>query len=142
VKKVFFLMLLASLPGCMTPPAAVAGGSAELQEAAAAVKARRYREAVTSYRKVASDPAQADAAGEALFQMACLLTYYDNPQRDYVLALQGFQDFIKRYPGHARAQEAENWRVILKTILDLKKENDRLNQSIQQLRKIDVQHEQ
>jgi outer membrane protein assembly factor BamD (BamD/ComL family) len=81
-------------------------------------------------------------AADALFEAAYLQAFYDNPHKDFAQALQGFDEFLKRYPDHARAQEAHNWHFVLKTILDTKKENDRLNQSIEELKKLDIRHEE
>jgi len=82
------------------------------------------------------------AAGDALFQAACLAAWYDNPRKDYALALQSFEDFLKRYPDHAKAQDARNWLELLKSILEARKENERLNRSIEQLKKLDIRYEE
>ena len=131
------LLALVMLSGC-----AAFKINADYRSAAAAAKDKNYQEAVAIYNKIAVQAPQSGAAPESLFQAAYLQTLYDNPQRDYAKALQGFDEFIKRYPGHPRLQEARNWHSLLKTILDLKKENDRLKKNIEQLKKLDIRHEE
>lgn len=81
-------------------------------------------------------------APDAQFEVAYLQAAYDNPAKDFAQALAGFNEFLWRYPNHAKARDAENWRAVLKLILDMKKENDRLNKSIEQLKKLDIRHEE
>lgn len=113
----------------------------DFQVAAVAMKDKRYEDAIAVYGKILNESRRSASSADALFQIAYIQTLYDNPQRDYAKAMQSFDDFIKRYPDHARCQEAENWRFILKTILDLRKEDDRLRKNIEQLRKLDIQQE-
>jgi outer membrane protein assembly factor BamD (BamD/ComL family) len=141
VKITLALMVLIALAGCATLKPKTKADN-EFQIAAVAVKEKRYEEAVTLYRKILSESLQPASTADALFQLAYLQTLYDNPQKDYAKSIQSFDEFIKRYPGHARYQEAENWRFILRTILDLRKENDRLHNNIEQLRKLDIRHEE
>ncbi len=141
MKKIVVLIALIILAGCAsfkmeTQP------ERDFKTAAAAVNGKRYEEAVTMYQKILGEFPQSESAADALFQIAYVQTFYDNPQKDYAGALQSFDEFIKRYPGHARYQEAENWRFILRTILDLRKENDRLHKNIEQLKKLDIRHEE
>jgi TolA-binding protein len=143
VRKVFVLIMLVSFvvtAGCVfqQPNVAALSGS----DAAALVKEKKYQEAVIAYRKIAADSPQSTVAGDALFEAAYLQVFYDNPQRDYSQALSGFDEFLKRFPDHARAPDARSWHLALKTILDIKKENDHLNQNIEQLKKLDIRHEE
>jgi outer membrane protein assembly factor BamD (BamD/ComL family) len=146
MRKVFALIILIALSGCVPPSpppsVVVTGPEADYQKAALSVKEKRYHEAIAAYRKIAADAPQSPVAADALFEAAYLQTFYENAQKDYAQALQGFEDFLKRYPGHLKAAEARNWRVVLKTILDARKENDRLNRSIEELKQLDIRHEE
>jgi outer membrane protein assembly factor BamD (BamD/ComL family) len=145
VRKVFALIILIALAGCASlraPSKATTGPEEDYQNAARCVQEKKYQSAIKGFKKVANDSPQSQMAADALFEAAYLQAYYDNPQKDFALALQGFDDFLKRYPQHARAQEAQSWRFVLKTILDTKKENERLNRSIEELKKLDIRHEQ
>jgi len=140
VKSTLVVIALIVLAGCATvKPEAKTHN--DFQVADLAVKHKRYEEAVAIYRKILSEPLQSESSADALFQLAYIQTLYDNPQKDYTNAIQSFDEFIKRYPDHVRYQEAENWRFILKTILDLRRENDRLHKNIEQLRKLDIRQE-
>lgn len=141
MKKILVLIAVIVLAGCaeLKVPSA---SDEDFQAATAAVKEKRYPEAVTIFKNILVQSPQSGTAAEAQFQIAYVQTLYDNPQKDYAKAIQSFDEFIKRYPGHARYQEAENWRFILRTILDLKKEDDRLHKSIEELKKLDIRHEE
>lgn len=96
---------------------------------------KRYNDAVIAYRKVLRDHPDSAWAAEAKYNLALALAFYDNPQKDYAQALQEFEEFLKLYPDHERAQEAQNWRQALKTL-------DRLSKNIEQLKQLDVKHEE
>jgi tetratricopeptide (TPR) repeat protein len=140
VRYLCVLMLLI-LAGCAGTPADRAARNPQLAAAEAAAQAGRYREAIEAYRQAAAGP-EKDAAAEALFQAAYLLAYYENPRKDYAQSLQAFELYIRRYPAAAQHRQARNWRAILKTILDLQADIERLNHTIEELKKIDISHEE
>ncbi len=143
-----FIVLIALIvtQGCVPPSPQPARALTELetqyQNATALVKEKKYQEAIAAYREIVAESSQSPDAADALFETAYLYVYSDNPQKDYAQALAGFDDFLKRYPAHEKAQDARNWRVILKTILDARKENERLMKSIEELKKLDIRHEE
>ncbi len=139
------LVMLAVPVGCVLQPhepPVLTGPELEYQNAATLVKEKRYQEALAVYRGISTNSPQSPMASDALFQTAYLLVFYDNPQKDYNQALTGFEEFLKRYPDHAKAEDARNWRSVLKTILDMRKEKEHLTKSIEQLRKLDIRHEE
>ncbi len=143
-----FLVLIAIIvvPGCIPPshpPAGeLTGLQAEYENAAALVKEKKYQEAIAAYREIVVESPQSPDAADALFETAYLYVFHDNPQKDYLQALAGFDEFLRRYPNHAKAQDARNWRVVLKTILDARKENEHLMKNIEELKKLDIRHEE
>lgn len=141
MRNILAVIVLVALAGCATIKPETKPEN-DFQIAAVAVKEKRYEEATTLYNKILGESHQPTRMADALFQVAYVQTLYDNPQKDYAKAMQSFDEFIKQYPGHARYQEAENWRFILRTIIDLRKENDRLHKNIEQLRKLDIRHEE
>jgi TolA-binding protein len=96
---------------------------------------KRYSDAVTAYRRVLHDYPGSSSAADARYRLALTLAFYDNPQKDYPQALQEFEEFLKLYPDHEKAQEAQNWRQVLKTL-------DHLNKSIEELQQLDIKHEE
>ncbi len=139
------LVMLVVPAGCVLQPhepPVLTGPELEYQNAATLVKEKRYQEALAVYRGISTNSPQSPMASDALFQTAYLLVFYDNPQKDYNQALTGFEEFLKRYPDHAKAEDARNWRSVLKTILDMRKEKEHLTKSIEQLRKLDIRHEE
>ena len=141
MRNALVLIVVVLLSGCATTPVAT-GPEADYRNAAAFAKENKYTEAIATYRKLADDASHSALAADSLFEAAWLQAFYDNPQKDYAQALAGFDEFLKRFPKHAKAQEARNWRVVLKMIVDTKKENDRLRKSIEQLNKLDIRHEE
>ncbi len=144
MKRVIALSVLL-LAGCIHPASSInvpTQQEAEYQNATALAKEKKYAEAIAAFRKISLLTPSTPKSGDALFEAARLQVFYDNPQKDYAQALSLFEEFLKRYPGHVYAPDAENWRVTLKTLLELRKENERLNRSIEQLKKLDIRHEE
>jgi TolA-binding protein len=135
-------ILLSCAPVQPTIPDAHHVANGEFANAAAFVAEKRYQDAAEVYRKIAAEAQQSQLAGDAEFELAHLLICTDNPRKDYSLALSGFEDFLKHWPLHPKAADAENWRTVLRTLLDTKKENEHLNKSIEQLKKLDIRHEE
>ncbi len=140
------LVMLAVSVGCVLQPLretpTLTGPELEYQNAAALVKEKKYQEALAEYRKIATDSPESSVAGDSLFEAAYLQIFYDNPEKNYSQALSGFDEFLKRYPDHAKAEDARNWRGVLKTILDTRKENEHLLKNIEQLKNLDIRHEE
>jgi len=138
------------LAGCFRPPAPPAVlpiesvEATELQNAGNLLSQRKYREAENAYRKIlTSSPAPAaDEAAEAHYAIAVILTYNDNPHRNYAQAIRELDDFLRLHPGDTRVRDAQNLRFMLKTIIDIKKENERLSKSIEQLKLLDIRQEE
>ena len=120
----------------------ISGPEAEFRKAVSFEKEKKYPDALALYRKIMTDYPQSPVAADALFAIAHLRAFYDNPQKDYTQALVDFEDFDKRYPNHEKVQEAKNWATVLKLMLETKKENNRLRKSIEQLEKADITHEE
>lgn len=142
MRNALVLIAVILLSGCATTPPAVPGPEADYQGAAVFAKEKKYLKAIAAYQKIADESPQSPLAADSLFEAAYLQAFYDNPQKDYAQALAGFDEFLKRFPKHAKAREAKNWRVVLKTIVDTKKENERLRESIEELNKLDIRHEE
>ncbi|HXY55962.1 MAG TPA: hypothetical protein VEM40_14965 [Nitrospirota bacterium] len=161
MRRLLLILLAAySLSGC----ARLAGGpDTEFYRADSFLKEKKYSEAIIAYRQIANDIANPERAANAQFALASTLEYYDNPQKDYALALQEFDQYLARYPDSDKAQEAQQQRSLLQIIVELEKENhnltksieqykqnveqykqniDRLTKSIEKLKQLDIQHEE
>ncbi len=116
----------------------------ELQKAGNLFSQKRFSEAENTYRKILRSspaPAFSDAA-TAQYGIAFILAYYDNPQRNYAEAIRELDEFLRLYPGDFRVRDAQNLRFLLKSFIEVKKDNEHLNKSIEQLKKLDIRHEQ
>lgn len=142
MRKALVLLAITYLTGCVATMNVPTGPDKGFQDAAAFVKEKKYSEAIVAYKKiVAASPASALAA-DSLFELAVIRTLHDNPQRDYVQAIHAFEEFIRQHPGHGRTPEAQSWIYALRQVLDLKKENEHLKKNIEQLKRLDIRHEE
>ncbi len=141
MRKFFVLLLLSTclLSACT---GILGRRDVEFENAGRFIKEKRYGEAVATYSKIARESPASERGASALFACASVRAFYDNPQKDYALALQGFDEFLRLYPNHDRALDAQNWRSVLKMLLELKKENEHLATSIEQLKQLDIRHEE
>jgi outer membrane protein assembly factor BamD (BamD/ComL family) len=119
---ILFSLILLSSCAVLTVP------GREVRAADSLFKEKRYNDAITAYRKVLHNYPDSSWAADARYRLALALAFYDNPQKDYHLAVQEFEEFLKLYPKHENAQEAQNWREVLK--------------SIEALKQLDIKHEE
>jgi outer membrane protein assembly factor BamD (BamD/ComL family) len=142
VRKVIACISLIALVGCAILQPKKTGPEADYQNASRLIQEKKYEDAIAACRKVADSSPQSPVAADALYNAAYLNVFHDNPHKDFGQALAGFDEFLKRYPHHAKAQDARNWRSALKVIVEVRKENDRLNKKIEGLKKLDIRHEE
>jgi outer membrane protein assembly factor BamD (BamD/ComL family) len=144
MRNILALLAVILLSGCATSPQlpVATGPEVDYQNAAVFAKEKKYSDAIAAFRKIADEKPRSPFAADSLFEAAYLQAFYDNPQKDYAQALAVFEEFLKRYPKHEKSREAKNWRSVLKTIIDVKTENERLNKSIEELNKLDIRHEE
>jgi outer membrane protein assembly factor BamD (BamD/ComL family) len=141
VKKVIVLLTVILFSGCATT-SVVTGPEKQFQDAAVSVKEKRYKEAAAACTQIMADAPNSSVAADALFELGLINAHHDNPQRDYAQATRTFVEFLKRYPDNRRADEAETWISVLKAIQELKKQNEHLNESIEELKQLDIRHEE
>ena len=147
--RVVFTIILALMMSAGCAPVKVPGqrdqGALQTEQVVKAQQLKRegnYAEAVETYQKIAQDHPGSEAAAGAMFEAALVLASSDNSKRDYALALTEFEEFLTHFPQHQRAPEARSWRQVLRTALDCKKENERLNKNIEKLRLLDLKQEE
>jgi outer membrane protein assembly factor BamD (BamD/ComL family) len=141
VRKIIVLLGVLWFSGC-TAMSVVTGPDKQFQDAAVSVKEKRYKEAAAAYKKITSESPDSELAADALFELALVTVHQDNPQRDYAQATRTFAEFVKRYPDNRRADEAQTWISVLKTVQELKKQNEHLNESIEEIKQLDIMHEE
>ncbi len=126
-----WLLLIGVLSACTH---AVVGRDVEMENANRLLAEKDYRAAIAAYDKIANASPESVRGATALFTAALARAAYDNPTKDYALALRTFEEFLRRYPSDERALDARNWRYHLKALLEMRKKNDRLATSLEQLR--------
>ena len=150
---VVLLLALICLAGC----ARIMGGQdTEMYRAESLLRERDYPEAIDAYRQIAKETDDPERAAHAQFALASALAYYDNSLKDYAAAFHEFDQFLKMYPDDEKANEARQWRSLLRAIVELERENENLNKnieqykqniehlnkSIEQLKQLDIRHEE
>ena len=140
MKKVIVLLAVIWFSGCATT-SVVTGPEKQFQDAAVSVKEKRFKEAAAACNKIMTDSPDSPLAADALFELALINAHHDNPQRDYAQATRTFSEFLKRYPDNRRADEARTWISVLRIVQELKKQNEHLNKSIEELKQLDIRHE-
>ena len=141
MNKVIVLLAVIWFFGCATT-SVVTGPEKQFQYAAVSVKEKRFKEAAAACNKIMTGAPDSPLAADALFELALINAHHDNPQRDYAQATRTFSEFLKRYPDNRRADEARTWISVLRTVQELKKQNEHLNESIEKLKKLDIRHEE
>ena len=141
MRRLMLILLLAvySLSGCAR---FVGEQDTEFNRADSFLKEKKYPEAITSYSQIAKETANPERAANAQFALASALAYYDNPEKDYSRALQEFDEFLTRYPDSEKAQDAQQWRSMLRMIVEMKKENENLAKNIDQYKQNIEQYKQ
>ncbi len=140
IRSLFLVLLLACcLPACA---GFMAAHDVDFENADRFFNEKKYSDAITAYDKIANDSPRSKRGARALYDIAFTRAFYDNPHKDYAQALQDFDEFLRVYPNDKKARDAQNWRHLIRMVLELKKENEHLLQSIDELKKIDIRHEE
>lgn len=114
----------------------------KLTEAQKLQRDGKFGEAQEAFKKIIKNYPASEWAASAMFGNALILVSADNSKRDYAQALAEFDEFLSQFPQHRRAPEARSWRQVLKAALDAKKENERLSNSIEKLKQLDLKQEE
>ena len=141
MKKVIVLLAVIWFSGCATT-GVVTGPEKQFQDAAVSMKEKRFKEAAAACNNIMTDSPGSPLAADALFELALINAHHANPQRDYAQAIRSFLEFLKRYPDNRKADEAQTWISVLRTVQELKKQNEHLNESIEELKRLDIRHEE
>lgn len=114
---------------------AVLTGTKNIATADNYFKKKEYANAASAYRKMLQETPDSPYALDARYGLAMTLVAADNPQKDYAQALHEFETFHNLYPEERRTPEVLNWIAVLKTLGDR-------NRSIEQLKQLDIRHEE
>lgn len=130
LKGLTSLLLILILAGCASLMKNLSGGESEkkFQEANSAYEQRKFKEAYNEYRALAENATDPRLAEQSKFNAAHILVDHKNPDKDYVLAVREFEEFLIRYPRSARAGEAGSWLEILRQF-----ERSRTNELLHQV---------
>ena len=141
MRKGIVLLAMIVLSGCASM-GLQSGPEKDFQDAAVSIKEKKYSAALAGYQKILREAPNTELAKDAQFEIALIHATPENPQKDYVQAMHEFETFLKLRPEDRPAREARSWIAVLKTILDLKKENELLKKNIEELKQLDIRHEE
>ena len=142
MRRILLLICVVCLTGCFASSQGELSPETAYQRAEDAVQAKQYHEALDYYGKIVSQSPSSPLAADALYEMAVIHTLRDNSHRDFAQALRLFEDFVKKHPDHLKYREAQAWVYVLKYTLDLRRENEVLKKNIEQLKRLDIRHEE
>ena len=141
MRKGIVLLAMIVLSGCASL-GLQSGPEKDFQDAAVSLKEKKYSAALAGYQKILREVPNTELAKDAQFEIALIHATSDNPQKEYGQAIHEFETILKMRPDDRRAPEARAWIVVLKTILDLRKENELLKKNIEELKQLDIRHEE
>ncbi|NOY53468.1 MAG: hypothetical protein GXP58_07600 [Deltaproteobacteria bacterium] len=116
----------------------------------------RYRRALRSLRQIYREAVDRSVKEEALFRMVLILSYGDNPNRDYEEAEKRVREFLHDYPDSRRTltmrsvlqllQEVRRGEAEIETIKGYnsiqEKQIHRLKEDLRRIKEIDLQLEE
>jgi hypothetical protein len=91
-------------------------------------------------RIIVSQPERSEKA-KAHFQLSSLYASYNNPQKDYQIALHHLKSYISLDPQSKQDYGVKNRLSLLNEIKELSEENAKLKQTIEELKILDQQIE-
>ncbi len=96
---------------------------------------KQYPEALKIYHELAFSPdyAQLNSAKLALYRIAYLIIYFDNPQADPKAALDAFNTFKLRYPHDKLIGDVTTWIKILVVLKSFEEQYDGMAARVKRL---------
>jgi outer membrane protein assembly factor BamD (BamD/ComL family) len=138
------LLILALVSGCARFWAERLDGGPEsrIAEAEKLAQEKKFPQSLAAYKKILQDYPESEWSARVRFEIALVYASTANPQRDYSQALREFEEFLTLHPGHERAAEANTWKNLIKSFLEVKKENEQLRKNIEELKQLDLRQEE
>jgi TolA-binding protein len=141
VRKCIVLFAIVVLSGCASL-GLQSGSEKDFQDATVSVKEKKYSAALAGFQNILREAPNSDLAKDAQLEIALIHTVPDNPQKDFIQAIHEFETFLKLHPDDQRVPEARAWIAVLRAVHDLKKENELLKKNIEELKQLDIRHEE
>ena len=141
MRKYIVLFAMIVLSGCASL-GLQSGQEKAFQDAAVSMKEKKYSAALAGFHNILREAPNTELAKEAQFEVALIHTLPDNSQKDFTQAVHEFEIFLKQHPDDQRVPEARAWLAVLRTVQDLKKENELLKKNIEELKQLDIRHEE
>lgn len=98
--------------------------------------------AFREYQKVLTSSGTNPPADEALFHMGIIMAHFGNPKRDYGKSLTYFRRLVKDHPQSSRAEQARLWIGVLQENEKLNQTVLKLQQTLEETKKVDIEIEE
>lgn len=143
--EVITVSMFVWLSGCApvaAPLHVIPAGEMRLHRVELSLKDKKYPNALAELKLIRSEYPGSPEAAYAHFETALIHAMPDNPELNFGEAIIEFESFRKLFPDDKRSRDAEAWISALTANMELKKENDKLNKNIEQLKRLDIRHEE
>ena len=105
------------------------------------LKPKEYKKEVARLQRVIVNQPERSEKAKAHFQLASLYASYNNPEKNYQIALKHLNSYITLNPQAKQDYDIQNRLSLLKEITHLSEENALLQQTIEELKILDQQIE-
>jgi tetratricopeptide (TPR) repeat protein len=107
-----------------------------------------YELSIRENEKVLSLTGGQSPGDEALFNMGLITAHSKNPKKDYLKSLSYFERLIREYPESQLIEQSKVWVQVLQAHqrivqekMALAREKEKLNEALEQSRKVDIEIE-
>ncbi len=101
-----------------------------------------YEGALKENQMVLSLSGNRPPGDSALFNMGLIYVHFGNPKKDYGNAFTFFNRLLRDYPKSPLAEQAKIWKAVLQEFEKLTQTVARLNQVIEDSKKVDIEIEE
>jgi len=110
----------------------------DLERAAKLCSQGDYEGAFRENERVLSLSGKNPPGDRALFNMALIYAYSENPKKDYERTLLFLHRMIEEYPQSSLVEEAKTWAKVLQEHERFRQESERLKREFEQSQEVDL----
>ncbi len=101
-----------------------------LHSAKKLLKQKKYEQAINKNKMILDKYTKNPWEDHILFNLGCLYSHYDNPNKNFLKSKLYFQRLIDEFPNSSLQKKAEIWLSILKELLSKENEMKKLEKKI------------
>jgi hypothetical protein len=135
IKLLIFLVILIPLSHCASWHKKGASSFGD-------VKSYNFSHDIVRLEKIVKNNPESSIRAKAHFQLALLYSSYKNPNPNYQQALKELEAYISLNSSGKVSEEILNWLAILRELNKLIDENQKMKESVKQLKNLDIEIEE